>query len=756
MHNEEFVPFQALQDKSHCPTSTPPSDAPVFDVNHYQARMSGYLEGRDNEGVFIDALHFAYNLHAGQTRKSGAPYISHPCAVAEILARELQVKDPQLLAAALLHDVVEDVPSINLEDVEERFGATVAELVDGCTKLTRHHLDRATLKDLTHSKIFLSASRRLGVLVIKLADRLHNLRTLHYLPQAKRQHIAHETVEVYAPIAAKFNIFPLKRELYHLALSFLYPRKSKKILQFMREFRNAPQVIEIEDRLRDLFSDPSNPDIIIRPRSKGLGSYYSLLKRTLDLTNAENHVDFTIILQTEDVLKCYLAMGIINTAFPPTPRTIRDFIATPKTNGYKSLHVRIHVGGTNYLIKIRTPEMDQWATYGILREWDVQKPISDEHWQEISELLRTIGEYGGAAPQRKALIRLSESEEIYTYTPKGDIYYLPKGSIVLDFAYRIHSELGDHCEGAMVNNEWVPPTSRLKDGDFVEIITSPEPPDIDLDLEELCKTPKARTAINKRLQQKRRHHAREVGQQILEQELKRHGLPAEILEGESTRLILEFLSMKDISELFVRLGQDLLSPHLVLYYLGTPPHDRDRSSSQHETIASLPYEHNLLCVAEPDKAIHKFARCCNPYPGQRNVVATLSERGITFHHKDCKDLHLRHDLEPQQLLDVKWSEGVSWKHPLMFHLHVFQETLVSLASSLASLPPGSYIHRMESALDKHNQHMLRMSVRFRAFKEARIFFESLPSDRITIEDYGREELPPRFQVGQPEKVLSSM
>lgn len=743
--------FQAIQNKSDAPFSTPAVDAHVFDLERYQERMSRFIEGKLEVSIFNDALQFAYNLHAGQRRKSGAPYISHPCAVAEILARELQIRDPSLLAAALLHDVVEDVPSIKLEDIEERFGNTVAELVDGCTKLTRHHIDRATLKDLTHSKIFLSASRRLGVLIIKLADRLHNLRTLHYLPLAKRQHIAHETVEVYAPIAAKFNIFPLKRELYHLALSYLYPRRSKKILQFIREFRNTAQVVEIENKLQELFSNTAY-SAAVRTRAKGLGSYYNPLKRSLDLANAENHVDFVVVLDEEDILKCYSALGLVATTFPPIPRTVRDFIATPKTNGYKSLHVRVHVGGFNYLIKIRTPGMDQSATYGILSEWDVQKPISDEHWQEISELLRTIGEYGGAAPQRKALIRLSESEEIFVYSPKGDIYYLPKGSIVLDFAYKIHSQLGDYCEAAVVNNEWAPPTSRLKDGDTVEIVTSPELPEIDPDLEEHCKTPKARTAINRHLQQRRRLHARKIGQNILEQELERHGLPPEILEEESTHLMLEFLNMKDISELFIRLGQDLLLPHLVLYYLGTFPLERDLGSLQHGSIASSSYEHNRLSVAEPDKAVHKFARCCNPYPGQRNVVATLSERGVTFHHKDCKDLHLRHDLEPQQLLDVGWSEGGTWAHPLMFHLHIFQETLVSLSAFLKALPSDIYIHRMESALDKHDQPMVRMSVRFRAFKEARTFFEALPSDRITIEDYGREEAPRRFQVGQPEAV----
>lgn len=700
--------------------------------------MASYLSETDSDrGVFFDALSFAYHLHAGQRRKSGAPYISHPCAVAEILARELKFKDPVLLAAALLHDVVEDVPSITLDDVETRFGSVVAELVDGCTKLTRRHLDKATLRDLTHSKIFLSSSRRLGVLVIKLADRLHNLRTLHYLPQAKRQRIAQETVEVYAPIAARMNVFPLKRELYHLALTFLYPRRSKKILQAIRDVRNSPQVAEIERTLRKIFSD-ARMDVTIRTRAKGLGTYYDHLKKTLDIGNAENQIDFAIILQQERVLDCYTALGLINTNFSPIPRSLRDFIATPKGNGYKSLHVRIHAGGHNYLIKIRTPEMDEWAMYGILREWAVQKPMSDDHWQEVSELLRTIGEYGGAGTQRKALIRLSESEEIYVYSPKGDIYFLPKGSIVLDFAYKIHSELGDYCKGAFVNNEWAPPTHPLNDGDTVQIVTSSEPLDMGPDLEERCKTPKARNAINKHLQQKRRHYAQAVGRQILIQELARHGWEPEILMGDTIKLVLEVLNIKELSELFIRIGQDLIPPHLVLYYLGTPSEEH-RVITQREVVFTPVHDRNRIFISELDKAVHKFARCCHPYPGQPNAVATLSERGTTFHHRDCEDLLHRHDLEPQQLVDVDWSSDTPWPHPLSFELHIMQETAVTLIPFLAHLPSPVEIVSLESAIDRHEIPMVRMSVIFRSFPEVRKFFECIWADRISIEDYRRED-----------------
>jgi len=736
------VNLQTAANKLPLSISPTARDPYLSDPDHYRVKMAQYIDqDRTENAVFFNALLFAHELHAGQKRKSGAPYISHPFAVAEILARELKLKDPHLLAAALLHDVVEDVPSIQLEDIQERFGEVVAELVDGCTKLTRQYLDKAILKDLTHSKIFLSASRRLGVLIIKLADRLHNLRTLHYLPKPKRQRIAHETIEVYAPIAAKLNIFPLKRELYHLALSYLYPKKSKKILQFIRGFRSSPEVVEFENELEKAFSTFPFGGVTIRARAKGLGSYYDPLKRTLDISNSENHMDFAVILESEDTVACYSALGLVNSTFPPIPRTLRDFVSNPKMNGYRSLHVRVHVAGQNYLIKIRTPEMDEYASYGILTRWSTEKPLSEEHWQEISELLRSIGEYGGAGPQRKALIRLSETEETFVYSPKGDIYYLPKGSVVLDFAYKIHSELGDHCKGANINNEWGPPTRSLKDGDVVEIVTSPELYDVDPDLEELCKTPKARTAINKHLQQKRLGYAQDIGQQILLQEIKRHGLSAEILENENTQLILEFHNIKNLSELFIRVGQDLISPHVVLYYFINPQSkEKEQSPSIGKRLTN--HERNVLTVPELDRGIHKFARCCNPFPGQANVLAVLSERGITFHHKDCSDLIDRHDLQPQRLLDVRWNEKSIWRHPLVFTLRVFQERLQSVIHSLANLRnTGAHIENLSSSTDKHSQPLVLINVKLRSFSEAQEFFRCLPTDRITIDNYGQEEGP---------------
>ncbi|MDR3567168.1 MAG: HD domain-containing protein [Syntrophobacteraceae bacterium] len=705
----------------------------LFNIDEFRSRMEKSLgPSSPDNGLFFEALDFASELHEGQRRKSGAPYISHPCAVAEIMVREMRFKDPVLLAAALLHDVVEDIPWMSVEDIETRFGAGVAELVDGCTKLARFHLDRALLKDLTHSKIFISASRRLGVLIIKLADRLHNLRTLHYLPLTKRQRIAQETVDVYAPIAARLNLYPLKRELYHHALTFLYPKKSKKILHLMQELRNSPAVASLEASLLKILSDSGVP-ADIRTRAKGLGSYYNPVKRTLDSAYPENFIDFAVLLRTEELSDCYRVLGLVNNNLSVIPKSLRDFIANPKANGYRSLHTRVHLSGNNYLIKIRNLDMESLASGGVLRAWESQEGLSNEHWQDISDLLRDIGEYEGGAMHRKALIRLSESEEIYTYSPVGDIYYLPKASIVLDFAYRIHSELGDSCEGAMVNGAWMPITGQLKDGDTVEILTSAEQMDVDTELEALCKTPKARTAINRRLHQKRLLFARQAGMDILLQQIVRHKFSASVLEGENMRLILEILNVKDLQELYLKIGQDLVSPQAVLYYL--EGHRPDEAMKQKEAEGE---SRNTLAVRGLDKAIFKFARCCNPLPGQDHVLATLSERGVTFHHRDCRDLQERHSLLVQQMLQVHWVPAQSWRHPLAIDIQVQDSTMKDMLPLLSTMPERSSILQITGGMDKHNRQFVSLRVRFHNFSETREFFSRMPAEKTMVEDFGRE------------------
>jgi GTP pyrophosphokinase len=732
-------------DESNKPVKPPKKAVGQPPLAYYQRALARYLEKSARQSDLISsALTFSYQHHLGYFRKSGEPYFNHPMSVAEILIRELKIKDPELIAAAFLHDLVEDVPSVTLVDIETTFGKTVAELVDGCTKLSLQKFDRATLSDLTHSKIFVSASRHLGVLLIKLADRLHNMRTLASLPAAKRRRIAQETLKIYAPLAAKLNLFPLKRHLYNLSLIQLFPRKSKKILNVIRSLRNSSNIQEIVERIEEAFADLATP-VVIRPRVKGLGPYYSQERQTLDLKNAENQVDFTIVIDSPDPspVPCYTGLGIINSRFTPIPKSIRDYIANQKPNGYQGLHVRINNKGIDYLIKLRTKAMDVKATSGMVYELDSNNPIYESYLEELSDMLKNIGEYGGAGAQRKDLIQLSSGEELFVFTPKGDIHYLPRESIVLDFAYKIHSALGDYCGGAHINGRRVGTTEVLKDRDIVNIISSYEPMEVDADLEKRCATPKARSAVNKLLQRRRQTIAETIGKQTLLQEIERHGLPASCLEDETISLILNFLHIKDLPALYARIGQDTLSSKVILYYL-----DHLRSTSEMDSQAPISPEapaasdqRNILFVSEIEKAVYKFSKCCNPYPGETNVLAALSERGVAFHRESCPNLNQSKKLKAHRMLLVKWQTDASWAFPVLFELCVMGTGISNTIARLSPIASRIRIHGIKSLPEKRpDVPTTLVSVTLKGFDDAQALFECFDEGSVAINAFGREKM----------------
>ena len=490
--------------------------------------------GERGENLVLKALAFAHKHHAGQTRRSGEPYITHPIAAAEILAGTLGLKDPELIAAAILHDIVEDVKGVSTHDIRYRFGQNVAAFVDGCTKLKLARLDNTQSKDLTYQKMVLMASRHPEILLIKMADRMHNMETIGALQENRRQRIAQETMEVYAPLAAKLNLFTLKRRLYHLSIQQRFPKQSKRMMGMLNKLMASREVKAVQKGLETAFQDLPFK-VRVASRLKTLWALYSPAKKTLGPENAENMVDFTLIADTDILSECYRVLGIVNGLYAPVPKSIRDYIANPKTNGYQSLHVRILCKEQKYLVKIRTEEMDQVARRGVLLHWD-DKEMFQEYRQMISDALRNIGEFQGSPAGRKHLIgQLSSDQEIFVYTPQGDIQYLPLGSVVLDFAYKVHTSLGAHCSYAWVNNLRVPPDYQLNDGDTVRIVTSEKTLEMGPGFEQLCKTPKARSAINRYFQKRRRAHARQIGWDFLLQEMNRHGISIHLLSSRAMK-----------------------------------------------------------------------------------------------------------------------------------------------------------------------------------------------------------------------------
>ncbi len=688
----------------------------------------------DEKGeLILEAYNYASELHKHQKRKSGEPYIIHPLSVAVIIAEEFQILDVPLLSAALLHDVVEDVEGVSIKHIEERFGKSVAELVDGCTKVQFSETRRKEAKDRTHAKIFLSGSKRLGVIVIKLADRLHNLRTLDSLPAPKRHRIARETLDIYAPLAAKLNMYDVKRELYNWALNYLYPRKSKRVLSHIQQVGEDPNVLKIKEQMEKALDDfPAK--VVVRCRTKGLGSYYNHERKTLDIHNAENFVDFTIVIYDEDHLLCYLALGIINSIFPPQPKTIRDFIANPRVNGYRSLHARFNHLGNSCLVKIRTLEMDTWAHSGILRRWREDREFfRAEHDDEIAEFLQVIGAYGGPAPERKKLLAASD-DEIEVYTPEKDTYILPKDSTVLDFAYKVHSDLGDRCYGARINNRrFARPVDIVQNGEIIEILTQKDPVDFDPEYEIICKTAKAKFNINRLIQKRRRLYAQKIGEDILLQFLKKRGVSSEILKQPQMWYILKRFGLKSDSELFMKIGQDLISlSQLEKALIEVFPEFFDKEDKD----TPLGFPEFCIFIDQLDNAIHKFAQCCKPFPGIDPCIAVLSERGVTFHRHGCRDLVSRHGIPVERLFRVEWLVNRQWNDKLAFSV-VIQDT--PSGTVLARWPHSRSfeILNLKQQRGKYGRIQTSFTVVFQNMEEARDFFKGLTErfDRIFIEGY---------------------
>ena len=594
-----------------------------FDIAGYKELMAKYLGGQGGRArVFFEALDFAEQAHAGQWRKSGDAYILHPCNVARILVEEMDIRDPEILAAALLHDTVEDVKEVTLEVIGERFGKNVETIVDGCTKIAHFLGDKQTFYKMVHRKIFSGAATRLEVMLVKMADRLHNLRTLEAMRRDRRQKISDETLDIYAPMARVMGLFEMKRELYDLALKNKFPKQSNKVLAHIRTLENAPEVKEIASTLlEDLKTSWINAEIT--QRAKGLWGYFDPVNKVL--VKAIDH-PMEFIIQVADIESCYRVLGLINQKFPPIPRTIRDFIANPKPTGYQGLHARANIKGRNYLFKIRTPEMARTAQKGIIKAWSEHKPAG-QFEKTLREMFDLLGTEEGLSPRE--MIAASGKKEIYTFTPKGDRICLPLQSIVLDFAFQVHTEVGNRCIAAIIQRERVEPDHLLKDGDQVKIVLQEKPVLFEPRLQELCKTPRARSGLAKGFRLRRQALAVQIGGVLLEQECQRYGLSMDDLLHFKDE-ILELLSMESLEQLFLNVGVAEVSYREL----------------RRKIMDALPEELNIkkpvgrgpnkISLDTLDPAVIKFSACCKPNPTEKDLIGILNERGISVHQKTCE------------------------------------------------------------------------------------------------------------------------
>jgi len=612
-----------------------------YDLDAYRQAMRAFVGDGPETKVFWDALDFAYEAHGDQWRRSGDPYIMHPCSVARILAEELDIRNPEILAAALLHDTVEDVEAVTGEVIREKFGPNVEAIVEGCTKVTHYTGDRQTFKKLVHRKIFSGAAAKLEVMVVKLADRLHNLRTLSSMPRDKRQKIADETLDIYAPLATILGLFAIKRELYNLALAYKFPRQGSRLQMHINSLRSDPAVVQIVDNVQKAM-EREGLEGTVTLRTKGLWGYYDVRNRIL-IKEIESPQEILILMKTRS--GCYQALGVLNAIYPPIPRTIRDFIASPKPSGYQGLHARPNIDGRKYLFKIRTEEMARRAQRGMVRDWGGDSKASSRFFKEIQEMFDILGSDDSVS--YRDMIAASGRKEIYTYTPAGDLICLPVNSILLDFAFRVHTAIGHTCIGGMIGKQKVGPDYQLRDGSVIKVIRQEGPVYFDPALQALCQTPKARSELSKAFRLRREAVFRQIGASLLSQELRRYGVPYEVVEKEGMADLLAYFSIDSMADLFQQLGEGRVRLRELIYeirnglYVGRP------------TLFQPTGAFNRVDLTTLDPVVIKSSACCKPGPIDKGVIGLLSERGLSLHRKDCAQLR-RINFQREDAVEVRW------------------------------------------------------------------------------------------------------
>ncbi|MDU9051191.1 MAG: HD domain-containing protein [Candidatus Electrothrix sp. Rat3] len=613
-----------------------------FDLEKYRQEMSSFIGSGDETSVFYEALDFAFSAHDGQMRKSGDPYIIHPCATARILAEEMDVHNCEILAAGLLHDTIEDVEDITPEVIRKKFGPNVEAIVVGCTKVKHHSGDKQALKKLVHRKLFTGAAVRPEVMVVKLADRMHNLRTLGSMPRYKRQRIAEETLDFYAPLATILGLFALKRELYTRALSYKFPKQGQKLRQYINRLEKNPNLVSLTTNLNEgLTAAGVKAEIAVR--TKGLWGYYDIRNQIL---KKELEVPQEILITVEQRTCCYQTLGILNQLYPPIPRTIRDFIANPKPTGYQGLHARAIIEGNKYLFKIRTEEMARSAQRGLVKDWNPNEKNQGRFVREIQEMFEILG--NNDAVSYRDMIAAGGRKEIYTYTPQGDLICLPVHSVVLDFAFRIHTDIGHTCTGAIIGNRKVKPNEVLQDGNVVRILRRNQPINFDLSMQHCCQTPRARSELTKVFRKRIQAVSMETGRSVLEQEMRRYGLSYDLLEQQGMEHILVYFNLASREELLQEVGQGQLRLRELIYEI--------RNGLQMRSNDILPQPTGILNRIElttVDPVVVKSSACCKPTPLDKGSVGLLSRRGISHHCKDCFQLK-KMKFQREDAVEVHW------------------------------------------------------------------------------------------------------
>ena len=660
-------------------------------------RVKSYDPNANEDGL-NRAYVFAVKMHGSQKRESGDPYFSHPVEVAGILT-EYKL-DYATIITALLHDTMEDTAA-SYEDIEKLFGTEVATLVQGVTKLSKIQAQSEHNKQAENfRKLVLAMSEDIRVLLVKLADRLHNMRTLHFCKkEEKRMRIARETLDIYAPLAERMGMNKMKDELEDLAFKQLHPDAYQSIisrLNFLREKGGDLTERIVEQLTKDVSEIGENVEVYGREK-RPYSIWRKMQRQNISFEQICDIMAFRIVVPT--VADCYHALGIVNTKYPMIPGRYKDYISTPKSNGYQSLHTGV-IGPFRQRIEvqIRTEEMHEVAELGVAAHWEYKQNMSNtvdgKKFRWMRELLDLLNDSSNSDEFLENTKISMYNDQIFCFTPKGDLFSLPKDATALDFAYAVHSNIGDHCVGIKINGEIRPVRTILQNGDQVEVLTSktqtPSP-----EWERFVVTAKAKAAIRRFVRNQKRIQFMELGKTLIQNLYKEHKVPFNEKEVEAIAPNFKKASLED---LYVMVGEGIVLPTDVFYKL----HSEKRSTLQRvvdifkrkPTKINKEEKESLIKGLVSGIALH-YSRCCHPVPGDKIVGIVTTGKGIAIHRADCAMLK-KYKHEPERWLDIEWNEHPETERvfPVRLLLTVVDKPSVLATISTAISKCGSNISHL--------------------------------------------------------------
>ncbi|CUQ23863.1 GTP pyrophosphokinase [Turicibacter sanguinis] len=638
-------------------------------IDHVLEQAKTYIKNPDSIAVIERAFELAFQKHKDQLRKSGEPYIIHPIEVAYILAK--WQTGPRTIASGLLHDIIEDT-EITKEEIAELFDDEIAEIVDGVTKLTKlKYKSKEKQQAENHRKMLLAMSKDIRVILVKLADRLHNIRTLKFLPPEKQCSIAHETMEIYVPIAHRLGMYRVKAELEDTSLRFLKPEDFYRIAQLIKQKKHEreQQIQEMEDEITAALAEYHIP-FEIKGRIKNIYSVYKkMMTREKDFEEIYDLLAIRLIVNS--VPECYSALGVIHAHFKPIPNRFKDYIAMPKPNMYQSLHTTI-IGpnGNIFEVQIRTKEMDEIAEQGVAAHWaykENRQITAKQEQQEIQDKLKwyeTLIAYQEEVNDAEKLMKLVKDDifnaNVYVFTPNGDVFDFPPGSTPIDFAYRIHTNLGHKTTGAIVNGKIVTLNYQLKTGDIVEIKSSRNSFGPSEDWLNIVKTSQARHKIRQYFNRTKREEYTHKGEEMFLKELASKDLSLSSIDMQKLLGAYKKQSIEKLDELYYQIGRGRLVAKTILerYFADGKEVDDTELIQQINDAAKIKEEHRKkaknrfgIIVDGLDNVDLRIGKCCHPVPGDPIVGYITKGSGITIHHAECHNAKIDGRIVP-----VKWDD----------------------------------------------------------------------------------------------------